>query len=78
MASTGRSLEHSVAPCLDFASFTKNTIPKEIREQLESVAEFAKIMEHQNGKKTEGDKQKEVKQEQEQKSDSDGEKVAID
>jgi spore coat protein CotF len=27
------------------------SIPKDIREQLESVAEFAKIMEKQNGEK---------------------------
>jgi len=49
------------------------TIPKDIREQLESVAEFAKIMEKQNGKKTESEHQRET-----ETQETDAEKVAID
>lgn len=51
-------------------------VPQPIQDELNSVAEFAKMMQSQNGKKSESDKPKEG--EQEQKTDTDREKVPID
>jgi hypothetical protein len=51
------------------------TVPQPIQDELNSVYEFAKLMEKQNGKKTEGEQQKEGEP---QKTDSDRVKVDID
>jgi len=53
------------------------SVPQQIQDQLNSVYEFAKIMEKQNGEKPRPEQEKEGKQEQ-QGTETDREKVPID